>query len=89
MLPGKSLSEAAMGWLFSITALSGYVDVITSNLRRLERYSYITSRFAQYGYSILSPTSIGNMWPPYGDFFLEFQPRASALQSASGRFDPW
>jgi hypothetical protein len=34
---GKSLSEAAMGWLFSSTALSGYVDVSTSNLRRLER----------------------------------------------------
>jgi hypothetical protein len=31
VLPGKSLSEAAMGWLFSGTALSGYVDVSTSN----------------------------------------------------------
>jgi hypothetical protein len=31
VLPGKSLSEAAMGWLFSSTALSGYVDVSTSN----------------------------------------------------------
>jgi hypothetical protein len=40
---GKSLSEAAMGWLFSSTALSGYVDVSTSNREDWSAWSSVAT----------------------------------------------